>query len=462
VKRALLLSTTTGYQTRAFAEAADRQGIELMFATDRCDQLPNPWRDDAVPIRFHREAESVDALVAAARARPLDGLLVIGDRPVVIAARLAEALGLPGNAPEAARVSRDKQAMRDRFAAAGLPVPWYRTFNITGSQRAMGNEQWGEHGLRTSDSGRPDRTSDIGHRTSDGEARTPDVARLAAHVFYPCVLKPIALSASRGVIRANNPAEFTEAWHRIVRLLRSKDIQTLRDPATDVVQVEGYIEGREYAIEGLLDRGHLRVLAIFDKPDPLEGPFFEETIYVTPADLTTGEREAIERAIESAVAAIGLSHGPIHAECRVNARGVFVLEVAARPIGGLCARALRFTQGGSDPWVLEDLLLAHAVGRPIDGWRREDRASGVMMIPVPGRGTFRGVDGIAEAEAVPGVTSIEITAKLDQRLVPLPEGASYPGFIFARGTTAHAVTASLREAHGRLRFQVERELRVIT
>lgn len=454
VKRALLLSTTTGYQTRAFAEAAERRGIALTFATDRCDQLPNPWRDDAVPIRFHRERESVDALVAAVRTRPIDGMLVVGDRPVVIAARLAEALGLPGHPPEAARVSRDKRAMRERFAAAGLPVPWFRTFDVTGSQRAMGDEQRGEPGPRTSDPGRPEWTSDVGHRT-------PDVPRIASEVSYPCVLKPLVLSASRGVIRANDPLEFAGAWHRIVDLLHSKDIQTLRDPATGLLQVEGYIEGREYAIEGVVDRGRLRVLAIFDKPDPLEGPFFEETIYVTPPDLAARDRDAIERAIASAVAAIGLFHGPVHAECRLNARGVFVLEVAARPIGGLCARALRFAQGGSDLWSLEELLLAHAVGCPIDGWQREDQASGVMMIPVPGRGIFRGVDGVDEAQAVAGVTSIEITAKPDQLLVPLPEGSSYPGFIFARGTTAQAVTASLREAHGRLRFRVEKELRVI-
>jgi hypothetical protein len=175
MSRILLLATTTGYQTRAFVEAAARLEIDLMLATDRCDRLPDPWRDGAVPIRFHREAESVEALIAAARTRPLDGILVVGDRPVVIAARLAAALGLSGHPPEAARVSRDKRAMRERLAAAGLPVPWFRTFIINDPQTTT------DTGPRTSDSGRPGWTSNVGHWTSD-------VTRIAREVLYPCVL----------------------------------------------------------------------------------------------------------------------------------------------------------------------------------------------------------------------------------------------------------------------------------
>ncbi|HEY7790136.1 MAG TPA: ATP-grasp domain-containing protein [Vicinamibacterales bacterium] len=444
--RVLLLSTTTGYQTRAFVDAAAELGVELMLATDRCDQLPNPWRDGAVPIRFHREDQSVEALLAAARERPVDGVLVIGDRPVAIAARVAEALGLPGHPVDAARASRDKHALRERLAAAGLPVPWFRTYDLGPRTPPFGGLGAALSKVEGPDVGRREWTPDVGRRTSD--------------VTFPCVLKPISLSASRGVIRANDPDEFVAAWNRILRLLRSKDVQTLRDPSTERLQVEEFIEGREFAVEGLLDRGRLQVLAIFDKPDPLDGPFFEETIYVTPSRRPAEEQQAIVEGIGAAVAAVGLRHGPIHAECRVNARGVFVLEVAARPIGGLCARALRFETPDGGHRSLEALLMAHASGHPVASCRREAAASGVMMIPVPGAGRYRGLDGLAEAEAVPGITSIEITAKLDQELVPLPEGASYPGFIFARGDTPEEVVASLRAAHGRLRFRIARELDV--
>ena len=219
----------------------------------------------------------------------------------------------------------------------------------------------------------------------------------------------------------------------------------------------------------MLHHGVLQRLAMFDKPDPLDGPFFEETIYVTPSRASTETQDAIVGAIAGAVRAIGLEHGPIHAECRVNERGVFVLEVAARPIGGLCARSLRFTSAdgdrlsavGSRIISLEELLLRHALGEEPTKYEREALASGVMMIPIPRRGVFRGVDGIDAARAVAGVDDVRVTAKADQLLVPLPEGASYLGFIFAHDDTPAGVERALRAAHARLTFAIDPELPVL-
>jgi len=200
----------------------------------------------------------------------------------------------------------------------------------------------------------------------------------------------------------------------------------------------------------------LTTLALFDKPDPLDGPFFEETIYVTPSAASDPLQGAIAATVSQAAAAIGLTHGPIHAECRVNGEAVYVLEVAGRPIGGLCARALRFDHDlSADPMSLEELLLRHALGEDPRAWRREARPSGVMMIPIPAGGVYRGVSGLAEAEAVDGVDAVIITAKPDQKLVPLPEGASYLGFIFAHGPTASAAERAIRRAHSCLRFVIE-------
>jgi L-amino acid ligase C-terminal domain 2/ATP-grasp domain len=214
----------------------------------------------------------------------------------------------------------------------------------------------------------------------------------------------------------------------------------------------------------------LTVLALFDKPDPLDGPFFEETIYITPSSLDDDTKCRLIETVGRAAAAIGLRHGPIHAECRVNEQGVFVLEVAARPIGGLCARALRFDRTGSasihipDPdsqITLEELLLRHALGESPDQWSRESAASGVMMIPIPQRGVFRHVTGVDDARAVAGIDDIRITAKADQLLVPLPEGASYLGFIFARGGGPADVDRALRQAHARLQFAIDAEIPVL-
>lgn len=429
MRRILLLATTTGYQTRAFGDAAERLGVELVFATDRCNVLDDPWRDSAIPIRFHEPRTSVRAIAAAARTRPIDGILVVGDRPTEIAAGAAKALGLAGHPAEAVAIARDKRRFRERLQRFGLPVPWFLAVPIN-----------------------------------------LDPETVVDRVPFPCVVKPVALSASRGVIRANTPAEFREAFERLRRLMLTPEIRVERTPLHDIVLVESFIEGREFALEAVLHVGTLHPFALFDKPDPLDGPFFEETIYVTPSRASDAERHGIERAIADAAAAIGLWHGPIHAECRVapSAAGadpkVFVLEIAARPIGGLCARALRVEREGDRPAVpipYEEFLLRSALGEPPSGWRREASASGVMMIPIPARGIYRDVSGVDEARAIAGIDDVRMTAKADQLLVPLPEGASYLGFIFARGDTPQDVERALREAHGRLDFAIEPELRVV-
>jgi len=414
VKRILLLATTTGYQTRTFGEAASRLGVALQFATDRCDHLDDPWRDGAIPIRFSAEDASVAAIVEAVRARPVDGILTVGDAPVVIAARVAAELGIAGHPPEAAATSRDKRRLRECLRAAGLPVPWFTTVPLD-----------------------------------------TDPGALLDHVPFPCVVKPIALSGSRGVIRADDGREFVEAYERLRRLLRSPEVEAIGDPATGQIQVERYIEGGEFALEGVLTNGRLQTFAVFDKPEPLVGPFFEETIYVTPSRAAAATQAVIVRTVEEAVRAVGLYHGPVHAECRVGAKGCVLLEVAARPIGGLCARALRFEGPAGQEVPIEEVLLRHAIGEPVDAYTRETAASGVMMIPIPRGGVYRRVEGVAEAAAVPGVDEVRITAKPDQRLVPLPEGASYLGFIFARGHAPAEVERALGEAHRALRFSID-------
>ena len=413
MKRVLVLSTTTGYQTRMFGAAAERQGIELVYATDRCDHLDDPWRDNAIPVRFHEEWRSVDGLLKAIETRPIDGVLALGDRPTVMAAQVARALNLPAHPPEAAVAARDKRLAREKFRNAGLLVP--HTFAVP---------------------------------------MNVDPLSILSRVEFPVVLKPTVLSGSRGVIRADDAVSFAGAFLRIRRLLESNDVQDLRDPEADIIQIEQYVPGSEFALEGLLDRGDFRSIALFDKPDPLEGPFFEETVYVTPSQVNAVIQSQITLAVTRAAQALGLHHGPVHAELRFNSKGPYVLEVAARPIGGLCAKVLRFEHRGQSIG-LEDLLLLHAAGEPIDQWRREHRASAVMMIPIPRSGVFRGVDGVDAAGAVPYIEEIEITAKRDQRLLALPEGASYLGFIFARAATARDADGALREAHARLRFTID-------
>jgi biotin carboxylase len=416
-RRILLLSATTGYQLRAFGDAADRLGYELVFATDRCHRLDDPWQDRAVAVRFHDVQGSLRAIEQAAGEGQIDGIVAVGDRPVVLAAAAAAALGLPGHPLDAAAASADKRTSRARFAAAGLPVPWFLAIDLAASPEAQ-----------------------LAGSIARGDVR------------WPCVLKPVGLSGSRGVIRADTPGEAHAALARIRALLARPDVRALRIGTDDAVLIEGYIDGREYALEGILTAGALTTLAVFAKPDPLDGPFFEETIFLAPSDLgPDGERTAAA-VIERHCRALGLRHGPIHAEFRIGSQGTFVLEIAARPIGGLCSRVLRFGEGCAS---LEEVLLRHATGEPIGQVVREARAAGVMMIPIPRGGVLKGVEGQAEARAVPGVDAIHVTAKPDQRLEPLPEAGSYLGFIFARAGSAREVDAALRDAHARLRVVIQ-------
>jgi biotin carboxylase len=433
--RVLLLSSTTGYQLRAFNDAAESLGIELVFATDRCHRLDDPWQDRAVAVRFH----DVDASVAAVRARaaraPLDGVIAVGDRPVVLAAAVAEALGLTWHPVDGARASADKRRSRAALAAAGLPSPRFDIVPASAASPASGFFP-----------------PPSALRPPSSALRPPSSA-----LRPPYVLKPVGLSGSRGVIRVDNEGEFRAAFDRIRDLLARPQIRASRAGLEDEILVEEYIGGREYALEGVLTQGRLQVFAIFDKPDPLEGPFFEETIYVTPSRLTAHFQARVARKVERGAAAIGLRHGPVHAECRITPEGrTYVLEIAARPIGGLCSRVLTFDGGAT----LEAVLLRQAVGKAVAGVSREPRGAAVMMIPIPRRGMLRGVSGEEAARQVGGVTEIRITARTGQILESLPEAGSYLGFIFARGDTARDAEASVRAAHARLHFDISRDIAI--
>jgi formate-dependent phosphoribosylglycinamide formyltransferase (GAR transformylase) len=415
-KKLLILTSKLGYQTRSFAAAAKALGVEVQFATDRCHKLDDPWGDGALPLNFADPPAAADEIVRQAHPERPDGILALGDRPTATAAYAARALRLPGNDPHAVEISRSKLAQREILRDAGLAVPEFFSFRL-------------------------------------GES----FQNVAQRVKFPCVLKPLSLAASQGVIRANDEGEFRSAVSRIAALLESPQLQVTREANLDRLLVESYIPGREVAIEGLLECRRLRVLAIFDKPDPLEGPFFEETIYVTPSRLAENQQIMLRDCATHAVAALGLSYGPIHAEFRINDQGPWVLEIAPRPIGGLCSRALRF---GPQKISLEELLIRHILNLGGTEVERETDASGVMMIPVPHSGTFEGVDGVEDAERVANITEIEITARLKDYVAAWPEGASYLGFIFARAAKPEEVESALREAHAKLHFHFSARLPV--
>jgi biotin carboxylase len=420
MSRLLILASKLGYQTRSFAEAAKALGVDVVFASDRCHQLEDPWADGAIAVRFDEPEDAARRIVQQSLVRPVDGLIALGDRSTSTASHTARALGFAYNSPQSVDNCRSKLRQREVLRDAGLPVPGFFSFRLD-----------------------------------------KRVEKILPRVQFPCVVKPLRLAASQGVIRANNPEEFQAAVARIKELLESPEVKVTREPELDRLLVERYIPGTEVAVEGLLTRGKLRVLAVFDKPDPLEGPYFEESLYITPSRLPDDMYDRVLDCAERTVHALGLTHGPVHAEFRIKNDGAdegpWVLEAAPRPIGGLCSRALRF---GPQRIFLEEILVRHAMGMQGTDLDREEGASGVMMIPVPKTGVLEKVEGEEQARATPGIEDLQITARLHDVIAAWPEGATYLGFLFAGGKSPAEVEAALRQAHAQLKFEITERLPV--
>jgi len=404
--RALIVLPTSTYRASDFLDAADNLNVDVVIASDRRQALSATMGDRFLLVDPGRPSWSADRIVELAERLPLDAIIPADDRGVLIAAAAGRSLGLSHNPPEAVAATRDKAEMRARFAAAGVPQPRFAV-----------------------------------------AAPEDDLGAVAAGIGFPCVIKPPTLSASRGVIRVDDPHDALSAAATIRDIVATAGIE--RD--TPLV-VEQFVSGPEVAVEGLVSGGDLTVLALLDKPDPMEGPYFEETIFVTPSRHATSDQRRVSAMAAAAVTALGLREGPVHAEFRLAANGISTIEIAARSIGGLCGRALRFGLLGTS---LETVLLRHALGFPAADLDPQSPASGVMMLPIPRAGTLRAVSGREPAAQIPGVTGIEVTVPIGHVVRPLPAGDRYLGFLFAQGPDPAAVEATLRSAFAELTIDID-------
>ena len=401
--RVLVVAPPASYRTAAFLQGGERLGCDVLIASQGAHSIVGAYAQ-GLHLNFNDPEQALARIARAAAEHPFAGIIATDDSTTELAAHAAQHLGLAHNPPSAVRIARRKDLARACLAAAGVPVPRHWRIDLD----------------------------------------TPLAPQLT-DVTFPCVVKPIAMSASRGVIRADDARALAAACARVARIAASEPVAEERR----VLLVEEFIPGVEVAVEGMLYAGRLTLLAVFDKPDPLDGPYFEETYYVTPSRLPDATLAALHARISEACAAYGLREGPVHAECRINERGVWILEVAARTIGGLCARLLRVGTG----FGVEELVLAHAMRRRL-AMQHDDGGAGVLMIPIAQAGILRRVEGIAAARAVPGIEDVIIYVREGYELVPLPEGASYLGFIYARAETPAAAEAALRQAHACLRVVV--------
>ncbi len=410
-KRILLIAPHGSYRTFAFLNAAKQKGIDVLIASEGEHSVVSAY-SEGLHIKFDEPELAIQKMIAEASVRPFDAIIGTDDSTTELASKVSKALGLAHNNPESVQIAKRKDLARHCLLQAGVKIPKFCIVDLS-----------------------------------------LDILEQTTKVNFPVVVKPIGLSGSLGVIRANNTNELISVCARIEKIiLRDKN---LTSENYQYLIIEEFILGDEIAIEGILVNKEFKLLSIFDKPDPLNGPYFEETYYITPSKLDFEQQAELIKTLQSACVAYGLEEGPIHAECRINDDGIWVIEVAARTIGGLCGRLLTFGIGMS----LEELVLAHAIGEVISSLdiasvdtHLDDNASGVLMIPIPRHGILKRVEGLLVAQKIPLIDDISIQIQEGYEVTPLPESSSYLGFIFASGGTTAQVEQALRDAHNSLKI----------
>ncbi len=398
-RRILIVSPPESYRIQPYVRAALSLDLEINLASQGEWAISSPV-SAGIDVPLQDQKSALTTLVGLFEQQHYDAVIGTDDSTLELAARLAEKTGLQQNLPTAVRLARRKDLSRLCLQQAGIQVPAFSVEEVS-EQRLLDEPHFG----------------------------------------FPCVIKPLALSGSRGVIRADTIGRLNQGVQRSLKIISEE---------TDLYEkthllLEQYIPGREFAIEGMLTDGRLDVLAIFDKPDPMEGPYFEETYYISPARVSLDEKEILVETVQNACRAFGLVTGPVHAECRLNKQGAWLIELAARTIGGLCSRLLSFGTGYS----LEQLVLANAIGQELP-LGLKGGAAGVLMLPTEEAGILRRVEGVMKAEKVPYIDDIEISLREGYHVTPLPEGASYLGFIFSSAPDSDKVEQALRNAHALL------------
>jgi len=406
VPRLLLIAPHGSYRTSAFMNAAQQMGVDVLLASEGKHSVISDYAE-GLHINFQEPATTLKQILSAARQRPFAAILGTDDSTTTLAAIASEQLGLPHNDKKSVELTQRKDLARACLQQHKVPAPRYQRLDLQ-------------------------------------EKIRPQVKDFS----FPAVVKPVALSGSRGVIRVNTMSELEQACLRIDKILQTE--LSLDEESRHFILLEEYVSGSEVAVEGLLINGKLQLLTIFDKPEPMEGPFFEETYYISPSRLPISIQDDVQATIQAACHAYGLREGPVHAECRINDKGIWVLEVAARTIGGMCGHLLSHGIGQN----LETLVIQHALNIPIK-INKDKGAAGVLMIPIPKAGVLKRVEGILKAQAVEGIDEVNIQISSGHRIQTLPEASSYLGFIFAYADTPEQVESALREAHACLNIVID-------
>ncbi len=402
-RRLLIIAPPGSYRLAPYLKAAKKLNLTALIASvSEYSLLPRGC--EGIHINLNKPDQALKDILQLAKDKPFIGILGTDDTTIELASHVAAQLNLPHNPASATRLTQRKDLARDFLSKAGANIPWHKKIHIQDDIYALDD------------------------------------------IPYPIVVKPLNLSGSRGVIRADSALELKQAIEKITPIIQD----TYDNEAKEFVLIEQYIAGVEIALEGLLHDNEMSTLAVFDKPDPLEGPYFEETYYITPSRLPFISLLSCQQEVLKSCQALGLITGPIHAELRIDENGKpWILEVAARTIGGDCGQSLK----PSTKYSLEELVISYAIGEPIKP-EPQQRSAGVLMIPVPKAGILKRVEGLTEARKVANITALTIDIPIGNEVHCLPESSSYLGFIFADADSPEEAEKALRQAHQHLTFVI--------
>jgi len=406
----ILIIPSASYRTSAFINAVEKLDLKVLVISDKSQVFSGKYPDNLMIMNFHHWKDRLDEISEWSERNGLKAVIGVDEESIVLAANISKYLKVEHNPVESVLLTKDKYLMRIELKKAGVNSPWFKRFSIHDSPNKKINE-----------------------------------------ICFPCVIKPTFLSASRGVIRVNTIKELSNGFETLSELLSLEELRKRGGEQSDWILVEEYIPGKEVAIEGIVSEGKLKVLAVFDKPEPLVGPIFEETIIVTPSILPKKTLYSLFETAQIAVNALGIVKGPVHIEIRINSSGNYILECASRSIGGICSNVLEFQDGMS----LEELILRSYLGRNVEKTKLTDTAKGVMMMPNEKRGILKEIIGVEDALNVKGVTDLQITLKPGEKLEPLPKGDRYLGFIFAEDKDQELVIKALKNAWSKIAVVLE-------
>ena len=384
MKKLLLVIPENSYKSNDFVVAAEKLGIDFLIITDS-EQVSSKFSDTVIINKFDAELNKNNLK----KLKDVTHVLPVDHSALKFSGYLVDLLEVKGNKLESINLSMNKYESRKIF------------------------------------------NSLLDIKVNNEIIKNIDDVNTFINKNGTSVLKPIYGTASKSVLKINNVEKNKEQIEKLMQDCFDQDLV-----------IEEYIDGKEYALEGTIINSELKKIVIFDKPVEYKHPYFEESIYITPSELSSEAEKRVVSIVDKACKKIGLEDGPVHVEFKINENQIFIIEINPRMIGGLCSRCLSF---GLFKVSLEEIILHAFMNNELKNIELLNNYVGVLMIPTPKSGKFISINK-EELEKIPNISNVEITVPEGSDLLEPPYGDKYLGFAFSQGIDKKTVNESLLTA----------------